>query len=116
LAVEIECPSKKLVTSDGHLSADVTHAEQQVTDYRAYLLRHFAQVRHHFPNFSTPDCLVVIGLERRLDERQREVLRDANMHRHQLRIVGFDWLLERARTVASNITAHQVQITKLRIT
>jgi hypothetical protein len=36
VVVEIERPSKALVTTGGHLSADVTHAEQQVTDYRTY--------------------------------------------------------------------------------
>jgi hypothetical protein len=115
VVVEIERPSKSLVTAGGHLSADVTHAEQQATDYRSYLMQRFADARFHFPNFDDPDCLVVTGLERSLDPRQRAVLRDANRHRHRLRIVGFDWLADRARAVASNITRQHVEIVTLRM-
>lgn len=113
--VEIERPSKPLVTGGGQLSADVTHAEQQAADYRSYLMQHFGDAQRHFPNFDDPDCLVVIGLERTLDLRQKAALKDANRHRHRLRIVGFDWLAERAR-VAGNLTRHRVQVTGLRMT
>jgi hypothetical protein len=115
VVVEIERPSKALVTASGHLSADVTHAEQQVVDYRSYLIQRFGDARQHFPNFDDPDCMVVIGLEQPLDSRQRAVLRDANRHRHRLRIAGFDWLADRARTVASNITRQHIEVVNLRI-
>jgi hypothetical protein len=115
IVVEIETPAKILVTSGGQLSAEATHAEQQATDYRAYLMRRFQDARLHFPNFDDPDCLVVIGVERELDGRQKAALRDAHRHRHRLRIVGFDWLADRARTVAGNITRHRVEVTSLRI-
>jgi hypothetical protein len=116
IVVEIETPAKILVTSGGQLSAEVTHAEQQATDYRTYLMQRFQDARLHFPNFDDPDCLVVIGLERDLDARQKTALRDAHRHRHRLRIVGFDWLADRARTVAGNIARHHVEVTSLRIT
>ena len=115
LVVEIECPSKALVTAGGQLTADVTHAEQQVTDYRSYLMRHYTSAALHLPNFDDPDCLVVTGLQRTLGARQLAVLKDANRHRHRLRIVGFDWLTDRARTIAANITRHRVEVTNLRI-
>jgi hypothetical protein len=116
IVIEIERPSKGLVTMGGQLSAEVTHAEQQVTSYRSYLMQRFADARVHFPNFEDPDCLVVTGLESALDVRQKEVLRDANRNRHRLRIAGFDWLSNRARTVAANITRHHVEVTNLRVT
>ena len=116
IVVEIECPGKLLVTAGGNLSAEVTHAERQATDYRSYLVRHHANAALHFPGFDEPDCLVVAGLERRLDDTRRSVLRDANRHRHCLRIVGFDWLGERARTVAANITRNRVRVARLRMT
>lgn len=114
--VEIECPNKPLVTTGGQLSADVTHAEKQATDYRNYLMQHFADARSHFPNFDDPDCLVVVGRERVLDNQRKAALRDANRHRHGIRIVGFDWLADRARVVAGNLTRHDVEITQLRVT
>lgn len=113
--VEIECPGKPIATAGGQLSAHATHAEQQATDYRSYLLEHVATARQHFPGFDDPDCLVVIGQEGQLDERQRRVLRDANRHRHRLRIAGFDWLADRARAVAANIVRHRVQIERVRM-
>ncbi len=116
VVVEIECPSKNIVTAAGQLSADTTHAEQQAVDYRTYLLRRINDARAHFPGFDNPDCLVVIGKEQGLTDRQREVLRDANLTRHKLRIVGFDWLAERAKVVAANITRHDVEVTQLRVT
>jgi hypothetical protein len=114
--VEIECPGKPLVTKEGQLSAHVTHAEKQATDYRNYLMQHFADARRHFPNFDDPDCLVVVGKERALDDQQKAALRDANRHRHRVRIVGFDWLADRAHIVAGNLTWHDVEVTQLRVT
>jgi Shedu protein SduA, C-terminal len=116
IVIEIERPSRPLVTAGGQLSADVTHAEQQATDYRSYLMQRPADARVHFPNFEDPDCLVVTGLERALDARQTTVLREANRNRHRLRIVGFDWLANRARTVAENMTRHHVEVVKVRMT
>jgi hypothetical protein len=116
IVIEIERPSRPLVTSGGQLSADVTHAEQQATGYRAYLMQRPADARVHFPNFEDPDCLVVTGLERALDQGQTAVLREANRNRHRLRIVGFDWLADRARTVAANITRHHAEVVNARMT
>jgi hypothetical protein len=50
-----------------------------------------------------PDCLVIIGLERDLTERQRAALRRANQGYHALRVAGFDWILQRAAAVARNV-------------
>lgn len=116
LVVEIECPGKLLVAGNGRLSADAAHAEQQALDYRSYLMEHVADARLHFPDFDDPDCLVVIGLEGVLEPRRKRALRDANRARHRLRIVGFDWLADRARAVSANIVSHQIAVGRLRIT
>lgn len=114
LVIEIECPAKSLVKG-GQASAAVTHAEQQVTDYRDYLMRRHQDAIQHFPHFNDPDCLVVTGLQRELDENQMAVLTHVNRHRVRLRIAGFDWLVERARNIATNITRHRVQVIKARV-
>jgi len=114
LVVEIECPAKSLVKGS-QASAAVTHAEQQVTDYRDYLMRRHQDAIQHFPHFNDPDCLVVTGLQRELDENQMAILTHVNRHRVRLRIVGFDWLVERARNIATNITRHRVQVIKARV-
>ncbi|MGE4049259.1 MAG: Shedu anti-phage system protein SduA domain-containing protein [Acetobacteraceae bacterium] len=114
LVIEIECPAKSLVKG-GQASAAVTHAEQQVTDYRDYLMRRHQDAIQHFPHFNDPDCLVVTGLQRELDENQMAVMTHVNRHRVRLRIVGFDWLVERARNIATNITRHRVQVIRARV-
>ncbi|MFS2011980.1 Shedu anti-phage system protein SduA domain-containing protein [Azospirillum sp. CT11-132] len=116
MVVEIECPAKGLVTTGGHLTADVTHAESQAADYRRYLIKHFSEMEKHFIEFQEPDCLVVIGLERTLKKSQKQALSDANNNRNHIRIVGFDWLLNRARAIAHNITQPTVELISLRAT
>lgn len=115
MVVEIECPGKTLITAGGQISASVTHAEQQATDYRRNLIRKYPDIRLHMPDFQEPDCLVVIGLERDPNSDQLQVLHDANQSRNHLRIVGFDWLLERGRTIAANVVQHGVEVSELRV-
>ena len=115
LVVEIEAPAKRLMTGGGHLAAEATHAEAQASDYRRYLIKHFAEAEKSFPDFQEPDCLVVIGLEHPLDAAQRQALQAVNRNRSHLRIVGFDWLLDRARTISQNMTQATVEVRTLRM-
>ena len=110
LVVEIECPSKLLLTQAGQLSADATHAEKQATDYRSFLNERITEVRQHFPGYRGCECLVVIGLEDRLTTAQLSALANVNAARHNVRIVGFDWLGRRARSIVENMSAGDVEI------
>lgn len=101
LVVEIECPSKQLVTQAGQVGADVTHAVAQVTGYERYLMTKHADLRIAFPDWELPDLLVVCGLEGPMSPGQRIALRDYN-RRSGVRVVGFDWLAARARAVSSS--------------
>ncbi len=115
IVVEIEAPAKRLITGGGHLAAEATHAEAQAADYRRYLIKHFAEAEKHFPDFQEPDCLVVVGLEHPLNAAQRQALQAVNRNRSHLQIVGFDWLLNRARTISQNMTQPTVEVRALRI-
>lgn len=115
IVVEIECPSKALVTKIGKLSAHATHAEYQAMDYRRYMLQHNSDMSSAFPNFEDPECLVVVGLEEGLSGDQIRALKSANEGRHKMRICGFDWLLKRAEIISNNIARHGVEVTKSRI-
>ncbi len=103
LVVEIECPGKLLMTSANQLSAEATHAIGQANGYREFLSERLPTIRGYISGFRAPDCMVVIGLERGLSDDQRRSLATDNDSRSHLRIVGFDWLIERARTVNSNV-------------
>lgn len=115
LVVEIECPSKTMITKLGHPSADLTHAEHQATDYRKYMMGHIANVKDVFPGFSEPDCLVVVGLEGTLSEYQKAALASLNDARHRLKVVGFDWILDRAKKISENVAEHGVVVSVKRM-
>jgi hypothetical protein len=106
VVIEIETPGKTVVTGGEQLSAETTHAVTQAFDYRTFLTRRFELARSHFPEFQEPECLVVIGLERELSSGQRAALTRANQGFHGLKVVGFDWILKRAESVARNVTRH----------
>jgi len=112
LVVEIETPAKTLVTRGGQMSAYVTQAVKQAIDYRAFVLERLSETRHHFPEIHDPDALVVIGLEEKLSKVWARTLQEENRARTKLRIVGFDWLLHRARAVLSNVTGSKIEVIK----
>lgn len=110
LVVEIECPNKLLMTKGGQLSGEATHAEKQAVDYESFLSERVSEARLHFPNYSRADCLAVVGLQSGLTPEQRANLERANSRRQNVRIVGFDWLLERAKTVVSNVGEGAIKV------
>jgi len=116
LVVEIETPGKTLVTSDAQLSAQTTHAIAQVLHYQEFLVQRSAAASATFPDFQTPDCLVVIGLEHLLNAKQRQTLSLENRSRGGIRIAGFDWLAERARTSTRNLIDGQLDVRRVRMT
>lgn len=84
-----------LLTKSGQFSRDAVHAEKQALDYESFLSERVSEARIHFPNYRRADCLAVIGLERELSAELRQNLDRANGRRQNLKVVGFDWLLDR---------------------
>ena len=115
LIIEIETPAKQLVTSNLQISAAVTQAVTQAMQYRLFLLERFGEANAFFPEFRDPDCLVVIGLERPLSAEQQRALALDNEHRQRVRIVGFDWLAERAERILQNVISANVAVRPLRM-
>ncbi|MGE5785713.1 MAG: Shedu anti-phage system protein SduA domain-containing protein, partial [Myxococcales bacterium] len=115
LVIEIECPSKLLLTSAGQLSADTSHAVNQVLDYADRLTQRQELIVGVFPRFRAPDCLVVNGLEGPLTPEQKRMLVLENAHRRGVRIVGFDWLVSRARAIMTGYVNHDVTVSKARL-
>ena len=103
VVVEIETPAKRLVTRRGQLSADATHAINQVLEYQDYLRSHITEASRVFPKFTSSTGLVVVGRESSLNTRQKSVLRMENQSRHEIRIVGFDALADTANAVTRNV-------------
>ena len=103
VVVEIETPSKQLVTREYQLSADATHAITQVLHYQEYLNAHSTVAKEVFDEFSNPAGLVVIGCESSLNTGQKAVLRLENLSRPGITIVGFDTLAATAKTNMDNV-------------
>lgn len=110
LIVEIECPSKKIVTQRGLISAQTNHALTQVLEYKDFLCKRMGQVDSYFPGFIEPECLVVIGNQASLTDNQKSLLMRENEIRHNVRIVGFDWLQNRAEAVIANSSGHACEM------
>lgn len=110
LIVEIECPGKTIVTQGNQLSAAATHAEKQASDYKSFLTERLTEVQAHYPHLRDPDCLVVIGLEQELSTPQKKALTLTNESRHKLKIVGFDWLAERSKTIMENMSSGDIEV------
>ena len=102
VVVEIETPTKQLVTSTNQLSASVTYAVAQAAEYRRFIER-LPTAQTHFPQIDQVGCLVVVGLEDGLTKSQRQALRNFNREHYGLQVVGFDWLARRGRAVRENL-------------
>ena len=100
LLVELEHPAKKLFTTRGVRSAQLTQASDQVLDWRRYIEDNLTTVQRELgldkitPN---PKSLIVIGRSRDLEERNRRKLATLAGQCPNLRIITYDDL--RAETV-----------------
>jgi hypothetical protein len=115
LVIEIETPAKGLITDANQLSAKATQAVTQALEYREFLLARFESASRTFPDFRTPDALVVVGREDVLDAARQAALRRENEGRSYLKIVGFDTLATRARAMLKNLTEGRVQVESVRL-
>jgi hypothetical protein len=78
-------------------------------------MERFQLAATHFPRFRDPECLVVIGLKADLSAEGAAALAEENLSRNRLQIVGFDWLANRASTVASNVVRPILTTTSIRV-
>lgn len=102
--VEIEQADFSIMTKAGELSAKTTHAKRQALDFRDWAINNSLYASQRFQNIYRPYCLVVIGRETELDEMQAQRLKQENESTQGiLKIVGFDWLLNRAKMTLDNL-------------
>ncbi len=69
--MEIEKPCDPIMNKAGDFSARTTHAIRQVIEYHSWLVENYLYAKRRFENLRTPSCLVVIGLESKLSEKQK---------------------------------------------
>lgn len=108
--VEIEKPYQQIITKNGNLSSSATHAKKQVQEYREWAISNNTYAKERFADIWRPSCLVVIGLESTLTESQKERLKQENESTQGIiKIVGFDWLLNRSQAIFENLIKYGFQ-------
>ena len=104
--VELERASLALFREDGQQRAELTHAIDQVTDWRRYIednLR-YAQQELKLEGISgNPKCLVVIGRQATLTPEMRRKLVTIQNGMPWLKLMTYDDVLSNARSTFENI-------------
>lgn len=101
--VEIERADHKLYTRQGNPSRQLTHALQQVEDWRRWVLNNVAYARNDLPGITDPHCWVVMGRDADLEEDQRSKLEHKNRELTHITIMTYDDLLKRAQRHLDNL-------------
>jgi hypothetical protein len=103
--VEIEKASDVVYTKRGNPSAQLTHAEQQVLDWLAWIDEYGGYAERNLPELERPIGYVVIGRAEALDERTRKKLARRNAaFKGSLEIMTFDALVDRAEAILAALT------------
>jgi hypothetical protein len=106
LLVEIESPLRELFRKDGQQREELTHAFNQILDWRVYIEDHLQDVQQRMgligisPN---PSSLIVIGRSSSLTEANRRKLTALQAQIPKLRILTYEELLQSAQALAENL-------------
>jgi len=106
LLVEIERSTLSLFRQDGHPTAELTHAQGQLVDWKRYLEDNLPTVQRELgligitPN---PNGLLVIGRSSSLLPANRRKLQTMMNESPRLRIFTYDDVYERAKAVFENL-------------
>lgn len=106
ILVELERSTLQLFRQDGHATADLTHAQGQIVDWKRYLEDNLQTVQRELglvgitPN---PHGLLVIGRSQSLLTKDRRKLQTMTNESPKLRIMTYDDVYENAKAVFENL-------------
>jgi len=106
LLVEIESPVREVFRRDGQQREQLTHAIDQITDWRIFIENNLATVRNELGLTGisvNPDSLVVIGRTSGITEENRRKLATIQNQNPKLRILTYDDVIQNAKAVAENL-------------
>ncbi len=103
LLVEIERPIHRLFTGKDRVTAEVTHAQQQIEDWMNRISEHPHEARETLPGIREPQGWVVIGRRSSMTEHQQTVLERRNARHQNITIMTYDDLLDRAKQHLANL-------------
>jgi hypothetical protein len=105
LLVEIESPLRELFRKDGQQRQELTHAFNQILDWRVYLEDNLQTAREQLGLTgipSNPRSLIVIGRSSTLTDENRRKIVTLQSQVPRLRILTYEELLETAKATAEN--------------
>jgi hypothetical protein len=106
LLVELERSTLPLFRKDGHPTADFTHAQGQILDWKRYLEDNLQTVQRELGLTgisANPTGLIVIGRSSSLQAIDRRKLQTMMNGNPQLRIMTYDDVYDNARAVLENL-------------
>src|SRR5262249_46198918 len=106
LLVELERPTHLLFRDDGQHREELTHAIDQIVDWRRYIEDNLRTVQSELGLdgiSANPSCLIVIGRSSSLGEADKRKLVAFENLQPRLKIMTYDDLLANARASIENI-------------
>jgi hypothetical protein len=106
ILIEIERSTLALFKEDGHQTASVTHACNQVVEWKRYIAENLSTVRGElkFPTMRpNPLAWVVIGRSCRLSDSNKKMLSQINDDHPKTQIMTYDDVYANARSVVENL-------------
>lgn len=104
--VEIESPLRDLFRKDGQQRQELTHAFNQIIDWRIFIENNLQRVREDIGLLgisSNPRSLIVIGRSAALTEEDRRKLATLQGQIPRLRILTYDELIQSSKAMAENL-------------
>lgn len=105
--IELENPNHPALTKQGQQTAHLTHAIQQVKDWRTWLRKN-AQYAQHEMGFTNLDsefqAIIVIGRRKKIDPEDQERYRE--LSRDKIEIMSYDRLTEHVISIAKGYRTH----------
>jgi len=106
LLVELESPLRELFRKDGQQREELTHAFNQILDWRTYIEDNLRTVQDDLgltKISSNPNSLIVIGRSLSLTEENRRKLVTLQNQIPKLRILTYDDLIQSTKALAENL-------------
>jgi hypothetical protein len=106
LLVEIESPLRELFRKDGQQREELTHAFNQIIDWRIFIENNLQKVQEEIGLVgmsANPRSLIVIGRSSSLTEENRRKLATLQGQIPRLRILTYDELIQTSKALAENL-------------
>jgi hypothetical protein len=107
--IELERPSKLLVTNQGHPRSEVTQTTSQIAEWKLYIDRHYAEIEKDFPGIAgNYTGTVIIGRETSLSAGKSgdpQYIRDMLNRQFQCEVLTYEDVIAEARAALLRLSS-----------